>query len=116
MLQYSGKGQYWEATITQRVTEEWLAGGNDDTGVKGEFTVKYVGPPPAPTTVDFGFEARQSSASAGGAPLDDNNEAEFWIGGLRLWPDETITVNIEWDGRSETIEAKPSPETLRLAP
>lgn len=107
-LHYSGKGQYWEASITQQVTDEWLAGGKDATGVKGEFKVKYVGPSPAPTSVDFGFKARQFSASTKGAPLDENNEARLLIGGVRLWPDETLTVHIEWNGRSETIEAKQS--------
>ena len=107
-LRYSGKGQYWEATITQQVTDEWLAGGEDATGVKGEFKVKYVGPSPAPTSVDFGFKARQFSEYTTGAPLDENGEARLLFGQVRLWPDETLTVDIEWNGGLERIEATQS--------
>jgi len=107
-LHYSGKGQYWEVSITQQVTDEWLAGGKDATGVKGEFKVKYLGPSPAPTSVDFGFNARQFSEYTTGAPLDENGEARLLFGQVRLWPDETLTVDIEWNGGSERIEARQS--------
>ncbi|HEY8415260.1 MAG TPA: hypothetical protein VIK99_05750 [Thermaerobacter sp.] len=104
---YYGKGQFWEAWITQTVTEEGLAG-RDDPHAWGEFVVRYIGPAPVPAgPITFGYEATLSGTTSSGSTLDRNGRARI-LGRFQLLPDETIPVTVEWDGQRERFEMAPA--------